>query len=107
MKKFLGKIGGAFKKVFTGIGNYFKHRYAGLKTLVMMQLKDKLNFSFKADKKGTLTKLILYVVMFAAVTAVIAVVFYLANLLLIFGTDKTVPLPIFNLFFINAFCFSH
>ena len=100
MKKFLGKIGGAFKKVFTGIGNFFKHRYAGLKTLVMMQLKDKLNFSFKADKKGTLTKLILYVVMFAAVTAVIAVVFYLANLLLIFGTDKTVPLPIFNLFFI-------
>ena len=92
--------------MFTGIGNFFKHRYAGLKTLVMMQLKDKLNFSFKADKKGTLTKLILYFIIFAVVTAVIAVVFYLANLLLIFGTAQAIPIPIFNFFFISMLLLS-
>ena len=100
MKKFFGKIGNALKKAFTSVGKFFAHRYAGLKTLVMMQLKDKLNFSFKADKKGTLTKLILYFVLFAVVTAIIAVVFYISDLLLIFGSMKAVPIPIFNLFFI-------
>ena len=100
MKKVLKNIGNAFKKAFSPVGRFFARRYAGLKTLVMMQLKDKLNFSFRADKKGTLTKLILYFVLFAVVTAIIAVVFYISDLLVVFGSSKAVPIPVFNLFFI-------
>ena len=115
--KFLRKIGTALKKVFSSIGRFFKRafspisryfarRYAGLKTLVMMQLKDKLNFSFKADKKGALTKLILLVVLFAGVTAVIAIVFAIMCRLLVFGYDAIVPISVFNMFFITMMLLS-
>ena len=111
MKKFFKKVGKACMKVLSSIGRFFKRafspiyryfcrRYAGLKTLVMMQLKDKLNFSFKADKKGALTKLILFILMFAIVTAIIAVIFYLMNLLSVFGHTQDVPISVFNLVFI-------
>ena len=101
MKKFFGKIGNFFKKTYQSIHGYFCRRYAGLKTLVMMQLKDKLNLSFKADKKGALTKLIIRIILFAAVTATIAVVFYIARLLTVFGMSSDVPISVFNFFFIT------
>lgn len=99
--KVLSPIGRFFKRAFSPIYRHFCRRYAGLKTLVMMQLKDKLSFSFKADKKGALTKLILYILMFAVITAAVAVVFYVLDLLLVFGADGIIPLSIFNLLFIS------
>ena len=115
--KVLRKIGAFLKKVFSPIGRFFKRafapiyrfmcrRYAGLKTLVMMQLKDKLSFSFKADKKGALTKLILFAIMFIGITAVIAVVFMLMNKLAIFGISSDIPISVFNLFFISMLLLS-
>lgn len=106
LTKVLSPVGRFFKRAFSPIYRYFCRRYAGLKTLVMMQLKDKLNFSFKADKKGALTKLLLFVIMFIGVTAIIAVVFLLANMLTVFGTSHDVPISIFNLFFITMILFS-
>ena len=116
MKNFFKKVGHALHKVFAPVGRFFKRafspiyrhfcrRYAGLKTLVMMQLKDKLSFSFKADKKGALTKLILFIVGFSVITAVIAVVFYVMNLLIVFE-NGIVPISIFNLFFIGMMVLS-
>ena len=101
MKKFFGKIGNFFKKIYQSIHGYFCRRYAGLKTLVVMQLKDKLNFSFNADKKGALTKLILRFILFAVVTAIIAAVFFLSKFLAIFGKAADVPISVFNFFFIT------
>lgn len=117
MKNFFKKVGKVFKKVLSPIGRFFKRafsliyrffctRFAGLKTLVMMQLKDKLNFSFKADKKGALTKLVLFIIMFIVVTAFIAVLFFLMNFLAVFGSSAEVPISVFNLFFITMMLLS-
>ena len=100
IKKCLSAVGRFFKRLFSPIYRYFCRRYAGLKTLVMMQLKDKLNFSFKADKKGALTKLILLGIMFIGIIAVIVVIFKIAGMLTIFGTNQDIPISVFNLFFI-------
>ncbi len=101
MKKFLGKISNFFNKV----GNKFKatrfyNHFKGLGTLVIIQLKDKLNLSFKADKKGTLTKILLKVILFVGATAIISIVFSLLDRLVIFGSEaRSFPFPIFNIIF--------
>lgn len=60
----------------------FGHRFTGasekIYTLVMMQLKDKWNFSFKTDKKGTLLKLSVYIILFAVITAIAYILMYLS-----------------------------
>ena len=66
----------------------FKESFKNFLTLVVMQLKEQLSFSFKADKKGTITKLILFGVLFVAVTATIAVVIYLLGYLRILGNGE-------------------
>ena len=104
--KVLSPIGRFFKRAFSPIYRFFCTRFAGLKTLVMMQLKDKLNFSFKADKKGALTKLLLFIIMFIVVTAFIAVLFFLMNFLAVFGSSAEVPISVFNLFFITMMILS-
>lgn len=99
MKKFVGKIKAFFNKVKNGFGHFFA-RFKGLNTLVIIQLKDKLNMSFKADKKGTLTKLILKFVLFVVVTAAIVILFSILDRLTIFGsTTNSFPIPLFNLIF--------
>lgn len=117
MKNFFKKVGKALLKVLSPVGRFFKRafspiyrylcrRYAGLKTLVMMQLKDKLNFSFKADKKGALTKLILFIIMFILITVAIFVVFKIAGMLAVFGMTQDIPISVFNLFFITMILLS-
>ena len=66
------------------------------KTLVSMQLKEQLSFSFKADKKGTLTKLILFGVLFAAITVIIWFVIYILDRIGVLGTGG-IPVPMFNI----------
>ena len=66
------------------------------KTLVSMQLKEQLSFSFKADKKGTLTKLILFGVLFAAVTVIIYFVIFILDRIGVLGTGG-IPVPMFNI----------
>lgn len=75
----------------------FKESFKNFLTLVVMQLKEQLSFSFKADKKGTITKLVLFGVLFVAVTATIAVVIYLLGYLRILG-NGVLPVTIFNVF---------
>lgn len=75
---------GGFKRFFTKIGHGFgvmiakiKHYFRFLYPLVMMQLKDKIDFSFLKDKKKTLFKIIWTIVGFAAAVAAIFLVFKL------------------------------
>ena len=101
MKKFFASLKNKFKAVGDKFANSrFAKHFDGLGTLVMIQLKDKLNMSFKADKKGTLTKIILKATLFVIVTVIIYVIFTLLDRLAIFGsTSSSFPYPLFNLLF--------
>ena len=85
---------GFFAKSFKGI----KGRFRGFSTLIAMQLKEQLNFSFKANKKQAITKLILLTIGFAAITAAIYLIMYLLGFLGILGGNGVLPVPIFNVF---------
>ena len=74
---------------------YLKYNWKCFITLVMMQLKERLDISFKGDKKKSLTKMILYVAVFAAMIGVIVVVFTLLGSLSVFGMG-IVPVAFFN-----------
>ena len=50
---------------------FFMH----LKTLVMLQLKDKIDFSFLKSKKKTLFKIVYTILLFAGLTALISILF--------------------------------
>ena len=75
----------------------FKESFKNFLTLVIMQLKEQFSFSLKADKKGTITKLILFGVLFIAITAIIAVTIFLLGYLGILGKG-ILPVTIFNIF---------
>ena len=64
-------------------------------TLIMMQLKEQLSFSFKADKKGSLTKIIIYAILILGVTAIIGVVFWLLGYLNVVSAGM-IPVYLFN-----------
>ena len=66
-KGFFKKIGKAIAKPFVMFGKAIKNlflefwesiRSKKFRTLVAMQIKDKWNFSFKANKKGAIFKII-------------------------------------------------
>ena len=76
-----------------------KKTVANIKTLVAMQLKESLSFSFKSDLKGSLTKLILYVLGIGAITGVIAAILMVLNLLGVLGIGGFVPMPMWNVVF--------
>ena len=104
MKRIFGKIGIGFKAVGAFFGRLFKP-LTGLRVLTMMQLKEKLNFSFKADWKGALTKLILFIVMVAGITAVLSVGLYFMARLSVFA-HSSIPISLFNTFFIFMYLLS-
>jgi len=62
-----------------------------LKPLVMMQLKDKIDFSFLKSKGKTIAKIIFTILGFAAVVAVCYFLFYLATTLSLFDILPIVP----------------
>lgn len=63
----------ALKSLFAKIARWFRF----LRPLVLMQLKDKIDFSFLKDKKKTLFKIIWALIGFAVATAIIYLVFSL------------------------------
>ena len=100
MKKLFSKIKTGLHNFGSKIAKAYSARFGGLHTLVMLQLKDKLNMSFKADKKGALTKLILKIVMFVVVTVAIVAIIRIMDTLIVWGLfTKSIPYPIFNLLF--------
>lgn len=79
------------------ISSWFNKTFKGFGTLIIMQLKEQLSFSFKADKKGALTKLVLAALGFGAVTAVIYLIINILGALGILGAN-ILPVPLFNIF---------
>lgn len=75
MKNFFKKIGLFFKKRFLAVKGFVlrianKVGHSKIYTLVMMQLKDKWNMSFKYDKKGTLLRLSGKLIVFVVITVI-------------------------------------
>lgn len=90
MSKFLNFLKN--NRLATSLSRWFR----GFFTLIKMQLKEHLSFSFKADKKGALTKIIIFAILLIGVTAIIAVVFWLLGVLNIVG-NGIIPVPLFNI----------
>lgn len=71
-----------------------------LKTLVIMQLKDKLDFSFTGSKRNLILKIVLSVVKLAAVCAVFFVLFLLSVKFSIFSlSPSALPDTVINIVF--------
>ena len=83
------------KRVFGRFFKYLGYILKCFKTLVMMQLKERLDISFKADVKGSLTKMLLYFLAFGVLVGVIAVLFIILGKLSVFGLG-IVPVAYFN-----------
>ncbi len=62
-----------------------------LKALVMMQLKDKIDFGFTASKQKIISKIVFTVLKFVAVAAVAFIFFYLCSMFHIFSIMGGVP----------------
>ena len=81
MKKFLAKIKHFFQKSYQIVKGFFQRiirKIASYKltTLVIMQLKDKWNLSFKNNKKAAIFKLSAYFILFGMITALAWFVMY-------------------------------
>ena len=65
--------------------------FKGIKTLVMMQLKDKLDLSFLSSARGVIFKLVLSLLGLALITAVFYVAFMLSVTLSVFSFSSYLP----------------
>lgn len=77
-----------------------------LKPLVMMQLKDKIDFSFLKSRKKTISKIVFAILGFVAVTAVCYLLFYVSSILNLFSLLPTVPLTVMVVIFTLMFVLS-
>lgn len=71
----------------------------GLKTLVMMQLKDKLDLSFAKSVKQTIFRIVFSLLKFASMTAVIYLAFYFLSTLRLTSLNKGIPTNFFSIVF--------
>ena len=79
-------------------GRHIFNKFKGLKTLVLMQLKERLNISFMADKKNALLKISLYALLLVGLTGIIYVLFFLLKFLGVLF-EGGMPVSMFNIFF--------
>ncbi len=71
-----------------------------LKTLVLMQLKDKLNLSFVKNRRQLILKTVLAFLSVAVVTAIIYLLFSIAVMLRIFSFWESLPINVLSVIFI-------
>ena len=68
-----------------------------LKTLVLLQLKDKLDWSFLKSKKETIFKIVFAVLKFIIITAIIYAAFYLLSYLRLLSLLPGIPIKVMTL----------
>ncbi len=88
-----------FKNFARGAKNSFVEQLRALITLVKMQLKEKMDMSYLRSTRKFIFKLVWLLVEFAAITAVIYVVFYFLKLLSIFSLVHDIPISVVSLVF--------
>lgn len=87
------------KTKLSGLWGALKEYYASLKTLVTMQIKEKMDFSYLKSKRQTVFKITWFFLGFAVVTALIAVLFYFVKLLGLFSLVKDIPTSVISIAF--------
>ena len=79
------------QKETTKIQNTKRSNMNALKTLVSMQLKDKVDLGFLRTKKALISKVVLTLLALIAITAVYYVIFYVCKLLRVFSLVDAIP----------------
>ena len=90
-RSFWASLGGFFAKLGKFIARYF----AMINPLVMMQYKNKVDFSFLRSKKQTIFKVVYSLLQFILLTAIIYLVFMLVVSLGLFSFIKTLNFRVF------------
>lgn len=80
---------------FESVSESFK----ALKTLIQMQLKEKMDLGFTRSLRSLIFKIAWLLIEFAAITAVIAVIFYFVKLLGLFSLVHDIPVSVISLVF--------
>lgn len=70
-----------------------------LKTLVMMQLRDKLDFSFVKSVKSTIIKIVCSILKLAVSVAIFYLIYFVCNLLSVFRPSGVIPDKLVNVLF--------
>lgn len=83
----------------SGFVKSFLEKWRKLTTLVKMQLKEKMDLGYIRSKRKLIFKLTWLLIEFAAITAVIAVVFYFVKLLSLFSLVHDIPVSVVSLIF--------
>ena len=76
-----------------------RENWRALSTLVKMQLKEKMDLGYLRSKRKLVFKLAWLFIEFAAITAVIAVIFYFVKLLGLFSLVHDIPVSVVSLVF--------
>ena len=82
-----------------GFVESFLEKWRALVTLVKMQLKEKMDMSYMRSKRKLIFKLTWLFIEFAAITAIIAVIFYFAKSFNVFSYGKDIPVSVLSLIF--------
>ena len=82
-----------------GFFTSFLEGWRALVTLVKMQLKEKMDLGYMRSKRKLIFKLAWLLIEFAAITAIIAVVFYFVKLLGLFSLVHDIPVSVISLAF--------
>ena len=82
-----------------GFFTSFLEGWRALVTLVKMQLKEKMDLGYMRSKRKLIFKLVWLLIEFAAITAIIAVVFYFVKLLGLFSLVHDIPVSVISLAF--------
>ena len=94
IKKGLVKAWKATSGFFINLFNKIKS--SKLTTLVLMQLKDKWNLSLKSNKKAGIFKIITYIVLFAAISAISYFIMFLLVVKLNIFVSPNLPITVMN-----------
>ena len=85
--------------VWGGLCENFSRGFRSLKTLVAMQLKEKMDMSYLKSQRKTLFKAVWFFIEFVVITAMIALLFYVVRLFGIFSLVKDVPTSVVSIVF--------
>jgi len=77
-----------------------KDYLSNLKTLVVMQLKDKLDLSFAKSVRSLIIKIVLTILKFVVVAAIFYLLFFVCNLLSVFRPAGRIPDGMLNVIFV-------
>lgn len=87
------------KSKLSAFPEWLSESFGALLTLVRMQLKEKLDLKYFRSTRGLVLKLVWMIVEFAAITALISVVFYFVKLLGLFSLVNDIPVSVISIIF--------